>query len=85
MVWQVYNAKARFSELLETALKEGPQVLTRRGVETAVLVPIEQWKRLNNGARSTLKELLLEAGGPRFEDIVPLRGEDAGRPPVDFE
>ena len=39
--WQVQDAKARFSELLETSLSEGPQVVTRRGVETAVLVPIE--------------------------------------------
>jgi prevent-host-death family protein len=39
--WQVQEAKARFSEFLE-ASKEGPQVVTKRGVETAVLVPIEQ-------------------------------------------
>ena len=46
MAWQVYDAKARFSEFLEATLKEGPQVVTRRGVETAVLVPIDEWKRL---------------------------------------
>jgi len=48
MAWQVYDAKARFSELLDTALKDGPQVITRRGVETAVLVPIDEWKRLKD-------------------------------------
>jgi antitoxin Phd len=85
VAWQVYDAKARFSEFLETTLKEGPQVLTRRGVETAVLVPIDQWKRLNAGARPSLKDLLLDSGGPRFEDIVPARGEDPSRPPVEFE
>ena len=37
--WQVQEAKARFSEFLETSLTEGPQVVTKRGVETAVLVP----------------------------------------------
>ena len=41
-VWKVQDAKARFSELLETSLAEGPQIVTRRGVETAVIVPIEQ-------------------------------------------
>ena len=46
MAWQVYDAKARFSEFLDATLKEGPQVVTRRGVETAVLVPIDEWKRL---------------------------------------
>ena len=43
-VWQVQEAKARFSEMLETSLTEGPQIVTKRGVETAVLVPIEQWR-----------------------------------------
>ena len=41
-VWQVQDAKARFSELLETSLAEGPQIVSKRGVEIAVLVPIEQ-------------------------------------------
>jgi prevent-host-death family protein len=43
--WAVQDAKARFSELLETAQKNGPQTITRRGVETAVVVPIEEWRR----------------------------------------
>ena len=43
-VWQVQDAKARFSEFLETSVAEGPQIVTKRGVETAVLVPIEQWR-----------------------------------------
>ena len=30
--WPVPDAKARFSKLLDTTLKEGPQVVTRRGV-----------------------------------------------------
>jgi antitoxin Phd len=85
MVWQVYDAKARFSEFLEATLKDGPQVLTRRGVETAVLVPIDEWKRLKAVARLSLKDILLDPGGPRFENVVPPRGEDASRPPIDFE
>jgi prevent-host-death family protein len=40
--WQVQDAKARFSAFLEASLKEGPQVVTRRGVEAAVLVAVEQ-------------------------------------------
>ena len=38
--WPVQDAKARFSELLDACVAEGPQVVTRRGAETAVLVPI---------------------------------------------
>lgn len=57
--WPVQDAKARFSELLDSCLREGPQVLTRRGVEAAVLVPLAEWKRLNAAARPSLKALLL--------------------------
>lgn len=70
--WQVQDAKARFSEFLEASLKEGPQLVTRRGVETAVLVPIEQWRRLEREARPCLKDLLL-ASGVRTEQLTPPR------------
>ena len=81
--WQVQNAKARFSEFLDATLQKGPQVVTRRGVEKAVLVPIEQWRRLQKAARPGLKDLLLGAS-PRFEEIVPERGRLRRRQPVDL-
>ena len=71
MVWAVQDAKARFSELLEKAVKDGPQVVTRRGVAKAVLVPIEEWERLR-AARPNLKDVLL-GPGPRFEIPIPKR------------
>ncbi len=49
--WQLQDAKARFSELVDTAERKGPQIITRRGVDTAVLVPIAEWKRLEEGKR----------------------------------
>ena len=70
--WPVQEAKARFSELLEASLNEGPQIVTRRGVEAAVLVPFEEWRRLQSSARPTLKELLL-AETARAEIPVPPR------------
>jgi prevent-host-death family protein len=85
MAWQVYDAKARFSEFLDASLKDGPQVITKRGVEAAVLISIDEWKRLSAQSRPSLKKILLNPGGPRFENIVPLRGENPGRPPVEFE
>ena len=72
MIWPVQEAKARFSELLEKSVSEGPQIITKRGVETAVLVPIDEWRRLQQRARPTLKELLL-APEPRFEMEIPDR------------
>jgi prevent-host-death family protein len=41
--WPVKDAKARFSELLQASLRDGPQVVTPRGIETAVLVSMQTW------------------------------------------
>jgi prevent-host-death family protein len=65
----VQDAKARFSEFLDATIKKGPQVVTRRGIETAVLVPIEEWNRLQRAARPGLKALLL-APEARFENLI---------------
>ena len=48
--WPVQDAKARFSEFLDACLTEGPQMVTRRGTEAAVLVPIQAWRRLQQAA-----------------------------------
>lgn len=45
--WQLQHAKNRLSEVVERALHEGPQMITRRGVETAVLVSVEEYRRLH--------------------------------------
>jgi len=73
MTWQVQEAKARFSEFLEASLRDGPQIVTRRGEEVAVLVAIEEWRRLKHAARPTLKQLLV-APEARFEISIPERG-----------
>jgi prevent-host-death family protein len=71
--WQVQDAKARFSEFLEACLTEGPQMVTKRGAEAAVLVPVEEWRRLQAAARPSLKALLL-ADDARADLVVPPRG-----------
>jgi len=71
--WPVQDAKARFSELLDTCLKEGPQIVTRRGADAAVLVPMKEWQRLQHAARPTLKDLLLTDEG-RADLVLPRRG-----------
>jgi prevent-host-death family protein len=79
MAWQVYDAKARFSELLDAALKDGPQIVTRRGVETAVLVPIDEWKRLKTRATQPIPDPLLDPNGPH-DLYIPPRGRLKLRP-----
>ncbi len=82
-VWQVQDAKARFSEFLEASLTEGPQIVTRRGVEAAVLLPINEWRRLESMAQPSLKELLL-APEARTERLVPARRPHRQRPTPDL-
>lgn len=72
-IWRVQDAKARFSEFVRASLTQGPQVVTLRGVETAVLVPIAEWRRLT-ASRPSLKELLLAEEG-RAEGLTPPRGK----------
>jgi prevent-host-death family protein len=83
-VWPVQDAKARFSEMLETSLTEGPQIVTRRGVEAAVLLPIEQWRRVRAMAKPDLKEWLL-APEARTETLTPPRVRRRHRQTVAFE
>jgi antitoxin Phd len=70
--WPVQEARARFSEMLEASLAEGPQIVTRRGVEAAVLVRVDTWRPLEQAAQPRLKDLLL-ADSPRAEIPVPTR------------
>jgi antitoxin Phd len=45
-VWRLQDAKNRFSEVVNKALAEGPQVVTRRGEEVVVVVAKEEFARL---------------------------------------
>ncbi len=80
-VWPVQDAKARFSEFLDACLLEGPQIVTRRGAEAAVLVPVQEWRRLQTAARPSLKQLLLSEHARA--DLVTLPREHARRRPIE--
>ena len=84
-VWQVQDAKARFSELLAKSLADGPQIVTKRGVEAAILVPIEQWRRLQKMTKPDIKELLLAPQDTRADELTPPRQELRRRPAPHFE
>ena len=62
-VWSIATAKARLSEVIERA-RTGPQVITRNGKPTAVVVTTEEWERRTR-RRETLADFLLRS---------PLRG-----------
>ena len=78
--WPVQDAEAQFSEMLDVCLSDGPQLISRRGVDAAVLVPLKDWQSLKRAAKPTLKELLL-ADAARGELNVPERGGRRRRSP----
>ena len=83
-IWQVQDAKARFSELLAKSIAEGPQIVTKRGVEAAILVPIDQWRRLEQLTKPDIKELLL-APQARTDELTPPRRKLPQRPAPQFD
>jgi antitoxin Phd len=78
MVWQLQAAKQRFSELVERARREGPQVVTKHGREAVVVVSAEEYRRLT-GPRDNLVEFLRSA--PDFDRLDLRRTSDRGREP----
>ena len=72
--WPVQDAKARFSEFLDACLVDGPQMVTRRGTEAAVLVPVQEWRRMQSATRPSLKQLLL-SDQARTDMSLPPRGQ----------
>lgn len=75
MLWQVQEAKQRFSELLR-AVKDGPQVVTRHGEEIAVVIDIAEYHRLK-GDIEDFKDFL--RSGPDFEDLELTRSREMPR------
>jgi antitoxin Phd len=53
--WQLQEAKARLSEVIKSAAKEGPQKITVRGETTAVLISNEEYERLKHPKGSFVK------------------------------
>jgi prevent-host-death family protein len=45
-VWQLQEAKNKFSEVVEEAVKHGPQIITRRGVETAIVLSYTEYRKM---------------------------------------
>jgi len=63
--WKLQDAKAKFSQLVEDALKIGPQIVTRRGKKTVVILSVEKYEKLTS-KKPTLKAFLLNC--PKMDD-----------------
>lgn len=76
MRWQVQELKQRTSEVLRAVESEGDQIITRHGREVAVLIDIEEYRRLR-GMRLGFKEFLAES--PSLDIVDEVRSGDTGR------
>ena len=74
--WQLQEAKSRFSELVDLTLKEGPQLVTRRGEEAVVILSANDYRRLS-GQTPRLMDCLLNA--PRGEPLAADRSRETVR------
>ncbi len=75
-IWQVQEAKTRLSEVIDDAYSEGPQIITRHGLERAVILSISDYRALTAN-QLNLKEYLL--GGPKVDRFEIERSRDTGR------
>ena len=75
--WQLQEAKNRLSEVVERAMKKGPQSITRRGVEAVVVVSSKRWREITAPATGLVE--FLRSSPLVGEDLDLERDPDAGR------
>jgi prevent-host-death family protein len=80
-IWTAEEAQTKFSEVLDRALSDGPQTITRNGKPTAVIVSAEEWARVQRPKREgTLADFF--ANSPLRESGVEIeRPKDVATPP----
>lgn len=79
--WQVQEAKTKLSEVIDRAISEGPQTITRHGKARAVVVSIDEYEALAKKRRNFVDFLL---DGPRFDGLDIERSKELPRD-IDLE
>ena len=44
--WQLQEAKNKFSRVVENAMSDGPQIITKRGVEVAIVISFADYQQM---------------------------------------
>ncbi|MGI5289321.1 type II toxin-antitoxin system Phd/YefM family antitoxin [Nonomuraea polychroma] len=82
--WQLQEAKQRFSEVVRRAHDEGPQVVMRHGRDVAVILDMEEYRRLKRQEpKPDFKEFLLS--GPDLSELDLTRDTNTEMREIDFE
>lgn len=68
--WQLQEAKNKFSNLVERAQHEGPQVVTRHGKEAVVVLSVEDYRKLVKPKVDLIKFIQKSPLGGKNIDIV---------------
>lgn len=80
----IFEGKNKFSKLVENAAKGEPQVITKNGKETAVVISFDEYKRFK-AKEKPLVEFLLDNPARKYGIKLDLkRSKDTGRPTLDF-
>lgn len=74
--WQLQQAKQQFSRLVEAARREGPQLVTRNGKEVAVVLDIDEYRRIRSDS-GDFKRFLLSA--PHVDELPIERSKEPAR------
>jgi len=75
--WQLQDAKNRFSEVVQKALKNGPQMITRRGIKTAVIMSVKDYQKLTRPKKNIVD--FFSKSPVQGVDLDLTRNRDTGR------
>lgn len=82
--FSIFEGKNKFSQLVSDAAKGDPQIVTKNGTPTAVVISFAEYKKLT-GQVGTLGDFLLNSPLRGIGDGLDLtRNKDLGRPTIDF-
>lgn len=73
MLWQLQEAKSKFSKLVNSAIDDGPQIVTRHGEKVVVVLSFDEFQDMQEETPSLLSALLNS----------PLRGSEIPIPERD--
>ena len=77
--WMLQTAKNKFSELIERAQREGPQLVTRRGTDTAVVLSMEDFLALSGSVDVDLVDFFQRSPLAGIDEELLSRTRDTGR------
>jgi antitoxin Phd len=73
--WQLQEAKSKFSELVEMAISNGPQLVTKRGLDSVVVLSVNEYNKLKKPKQSLIQFF---NSAPKV-DLEITRSKDLGR------